>query len=126
MKASIKQFAAALALGAIATSASAGMHSSQGVYIQPNGSKPYATGDIGFVYNSWFSNDYIGCEANAASGDCYAVDVSGLYKTCTTTDPAMLTVIRSLKGDSNIFFSWNPDGTCRDIRVQTDSLRAPK
>src|SRR5689334_12053573 len=104
MKVSIPQLAAALVLAAIATSASAGMHSSQGVYIQPNGIKPFATGDIGFVYNSWFSNDYIGCEANANSGDCYATDVAGLYKTCTTTDPAMLTVIRSLKGDSNLLF----------------------
>jgi hypothetical protein len=126
MKLSIKQVASALLLGAMTTSAFAGLHSSQGVTIQPSGIKPYATGDIGFVYNSWFSNDYIGCEANAASGDCYATDVSGQYKTCTTTDPAMLTVIRSIKGDSNVFFSWNPDGTCRDIRVQTDSLRAPK
>jgi hypothetical protein len=126
MKLSIKQVASALLLGAITTSAFAGLHSSQGVTIQPSGIKPYATGDIGFVYNSWFSNDYIGCEANATSGDCYATDVSGQYKTCSTTDPAMLTVIRSIKGDSNVFFSWNPDGTCRDIRVQTDSLRAPK
>jgi hypothetical protein len=120
------RLAGAVILGAMATSASAGQHSSQGVTIQPTGAKPYATGDLGFVYNSWFSNDYIGCEAHAATGDCYAQDVSGLYKSCTTTDPALIAVIRSISGDSNVFFSWNVDGTCRDIRVQTDSLRPPK
>lgn len=127
MKASIKKLAAGLLMGAMATSASAGTHSAQGVKIYINTPNPYAIGDLGFVYNSWFSNDYIGCMASATNGDCYAREVGGNFLSCWTTDPALLTVIRSLNGDSHLLFSWNPvDATCVDIRVTTDSTMAPK
>jgi hypothetical protein len=127
MRLSIKQAAAALVMGAMAISSSAGTHSAQGVVIHLNSPNPYATGDLGFVYNSWFSNDYIGCQASATSGDCYAREVGGNFLSCWTTDPALLTVIRSLNGDSHLLFSWNPsDATCKDIRVTTDSTMAPK
>ena len=118
--------AAALAMGLFASTAFAGYKTSHEVTINTTGSKPYATGDLGYVRNTPDSIQYIGCQATNTLGDCYAVNSAGLYKSCSTTDAALIELILTIKGDSNLFFSWNPDGTCKGIRVRNDSLAAPK
>jgi len=117
--------AAVLAMGVLA-SAFAGNKTSYEVVISTTGIKPYASGDLGYVRNTADFTQYIGCETTATLGGCYAVNAAGLYKSCTTTDAALIDLIRSINGDGNLFFSWNPDGTCKGIRVRNDSLAAPK
>jgi hypothetical protein len=127
MKASShRSVVAALVLGIFVSTAFAGLKSSQEVIISTSALKPYATGDVGYVRNTLDSTQYIGCEYTATAGDCFAVNSAGLYKTCSTTDPALLEVMHSINGDSNLFFSWNTDGTCKSIRVEQDSMPAPK
>jgi len=123
---SYRRLVVALAMGVITSTAFAGLTSSQEVTISTSAVKPYATGDVGYVRNTPDSTQYIGCEYTATTGDCFAVNSAGLYKTCTTTDPALIEVMHSISGDSNLFFTWNPDGTCKSIRVQKDSMPAPK
>src|SRR3982750_4031802 len=93
--------AAVLTMGAFASTAVAGSQTWYEVTINTVGAKPYATGDLGYARNSADSNQYIGCDATATLGGCYAVNSAGLYKSCTTTDPAMIEMILTLKGDSN-------------------------
>jgi hypothetical protein len=121
-----RTLAAVLTMGVFASTASAGYKTLYEVTINTVGPKPYATGDLGYVRNSADPIQYIGCEATAILGDCYAVNSAGLYKSCTTTDPAMIQMILTLKGDSSLYFSWNTDGTCKNIRIRNDSLAAPK
>jgi hypothetical protein len=96
------------------------------VNIVDTGAKPFATGDLGYVRNTADPNQYIGCETTTILASCYAVNAAGLYKSCSTTDPAMIALVHSLNGDSNLYFSWNASGTCLVIRVRNDSLAAPK
>ena len=119
--------AAALAMGLFASTAFAGNKSVYEVTINTVGAKPNATGDLGYVRNTADPYQYIGCEATATLGNCYAVTSAGVSKTCTTTDAALIELIRSIKGDSNLYFSWSStDGSCKNIRVRNDSLAAPK
>ena len=118
--------ATALAMG-VCASAFAGNKTSYEVTIVTAGAKPYATGDLGYVRNTLDSTQYIGCEATTTLGTCYAVNSAGLYKSCSTTDAALIALIQTIKGDSNLLFSWSTtDGSCKGIRVRNDSLAAPK
>ncbi len=125
MNVSVK-LAGTLLLGAMAASAFAGLKQTYEVYFGTNPLKPYADGDLGAARNSADGQQYIGCEATATSGDCYAVNSVGVYRSCVTTDPAQLAVIRSLHGDGHLFFTWDTSGNCVTIRVRYDSLSPPK
>ncbi|HEV8443730.1 MAG TPA: hypothetical protein VGQ27_09630, partial [Steroidobacteraceae bacterium] len=92
MKASVK-LASTLLLGAMAASAFAGLKQNYEVYFGTNPLKPYADGDLAAARNSADGQQYIGCEATATAGNCYAVNSAGVYKSCATTDPAQLAVI---------------------------------
>ena len=118
--------AVALSMGAMATTAVAGYKTYYLVIVQLSGSSPYASGDLGYVRNSSDPSQYISCYSAATYGLCSAANSVGDYASCSSTDPAMLAVIRSLNGDSWLRFSWNPDGTCSDIRVRESSMSAPK
>jgi hypothetical protein len=125
MKATIK-LAGALAMGVIAGTTFAGQKTSYGVYIQPIGATPSAVGDLGGTRNSADSISYIGCAASATIGSCFAQDSAGVYKGCSTTNPAMIALILSINDDTRLSFGWNPDGTCRALYVQKESDTAPK
>jgi len=127
----MKQFsrrvlAIAVVSSMFASAALAGGKTSYQVTINDTGVKPYATGDLGYVRNTADQVQYIGCETTAVLASCYAVNSAGLYKSCSTTDPALIDLVHSLNGDSTLYFSWNTSGNCTVIRVRTDSLNAPK
>jgi hypothetical protein len=72
------------------------------------------------------TRQYIGCWSNNASGGCDAVNASGLTRSCSTIDPAMLAVIRSMSDESYVAFRWGADGsTCQYIYAQTTSYSKP-
>ncbi len=125
MKLSVR-LASTLLLGAMAATAFAGLKQNYEVYFGTNPLKPYADGDIGAARNSADGQQYIGCEATATLGSCYAVNSAGVYKSCSTTDAGQLAVIRSLHGDGHLFFSWDTSGNCVNIRIRYDSLSPPK
>src|SRR5690349_12242157 len=118
--------AIALATAVFTPVALAGIKTTYQVTIQDTGPKPFASGDIGYVRNTADQIQFIGCEVTPTVGICYATNSAGLTKSCSTTDANMLELIRVVRGDSHLFFSWNADGTCRLINVQNDSRAAPK
>jgi hypothetical protein len=72
------------------------------------------------------TRQYIGCWSNNASGGCDAVNASGLTRSCSTTDPAMLAVIRSMSDESYVAFRWGADSsTCLYVYAQTTSYSKP-
>jgi hypothetical protein len=120
-------FAAALLTSTVAL---AGLKSYQYVYIDLVNHS--AIGDLGAVRNSSDSSQRVGCSivtngvGGNVSGHCWAGDTAGNYVDCGTVDPDMLATIRSLHGDSRLFFSWGSSVYCSSIWVGNYSDTAPK
>jgi hypothetical protein len=121
---SYRSLVAAMAMTVIAATAVAGSTTTQVVVIST--SKSFAYGDLGFVRNTWDAVQSIGCKYTATWGACFATESTGLYKSCVTTDPALLEVMRSINGDSWLMFHWTADGNCSAVEVQQASVSAPK
>lgn len=85
-----------------------------------------ASGDLGFVHNSSDRVQYIGCQLGGGFGYCYAMNSAGVNRTCITSDPAKISIMRSLKSDSTLVFFWNDSGTCTSVSVSNSSVYSPK
>lgn len=59
----------------------------------------------------------LGCTIKADSVLCFATNAAGAYRTCVSTDPALMAVARSLNGDSYLWFVWDASGVCTSITV---------
>src|SRR6267154_358750 len=105
MKGIVKVFAVGLLL--VTGVASAGFKTSQQVVIGSG----FANGDLGYVYNTPDVSQYIGCETyaypNQLYGYCYALDLSGTYKGCFTTNANMINVMSALKSDGYLIFYFD-------------------
>jgi hypothetical protein len=105
-------------------SALAGFHTGQAVVIVDD--DRLANGDLGYVHNTADKNEYIGCEVYGDWGYCYAMNTAGTYRACATSDPDMVSTIRSLQSDSYLSFWWSDSGYCSSITVRTESMTEPK
>jgi hypothetical protein len=84
------------------------------------------SGSLGTARNSADSNQQIGCWSyDSGSGFCYGKDSAGTSKSGTTSNAAMLTSIRSIKGDSYIRVNFS-GGACTSVFVSNYSNLAPK
>jgi len=106
------------------TAAFAGWRSSQEVVIWDVLS--FANGDVSYASNTADTGQRIECESKGGSGYCLAEDQTGLTRQCSTSDSDLLAVIRSLKNDSYLSFSWDTNGHCTNIRVDNSSYTVPK
>jgi hypothetical protein len=59
-------------------------------------------------------------------GNCLARDARGVVGFCATWDSGMLATIAALQGDSNVSFSWAPNGSCTSIETSQGSHLEPK
>jgi len=113
-----------LALIGLAATASAGLRWAYPVFISD--SSRYAVGTLSDARASADSVQYIGCYHNSSNNaSCYATNASGLSRSCSTSNPAHLTVIRSIGAESYVYFQWNTDGTCNYILVDNGSRFKP-
>ncbi|MEQ1512809.1 MAG: hypothetical protein ABL934_09040 [Lysobacteraceae bacterium] len=78
------------------------------------------------------SRQFIGCYhyydslgATPYLGFCQATNSTGLTRSCSTTNSAIVQSIRSISAESNISFSWYADGTCRYVVVDNNSYYKP-
>ena len=96
-----------------------------GTYTDGSG---YAAGVLSIVRSSSDNYQRISCYSYPTSGGClafnYVNNSNGVG--CTTQDPAMLAVIRSLNGDSYLYFSADSTGACTNLYVQNASEYQPK
>jgi hypothetical protein len=117
----------ALALGfvlSVVGTASAGYRA--GPYqVTINDAGRWANGGFAEARGSADGNQSIGCYQNTGSGTCIATNAAGTSRTCTTTNAALIEVIRSLTPESYLYFQWNVDGTCSYVLVETSSRFKP-
>lgn len=124
MKSRVFMSAAALAaLLSVAAIAQAGTRWAYQVSI--NDGSRYAVGTMTDARGSADYNQSIGCYHNTASATCYATNSAGLSRSCTTSNVAMIDVIRSISSESYIYFMWNTDGTCNYVLVENSSRWKP-
>lgn len=114
---------AVVAMGA-SVAAFAGFHQGQQVVIIDASS--FANGDLGYVHNTPDSFQYIGCTSSGASASCFARNLAGLQRSCSTSNATMLASLHALNGDSYLIFGWNASGQCTFISVHNGSLTVPK
>jgi hypothetical protein len=117
-------FAGALLAFGVCTTAIAGFHQGQAVVI--NDASGFANGDLGFVHNTPDNIQYIGCNSSGNIARCFARNLAGLSRACSTPNPTHLAAIHSLSGDSYLIFGWDAAGQCTFINVQNSSLTVPK
>ena len=90
----------------------------------------YAYGALGSARNSADSVQFIGCStwatATSQSGLCQARDSASHNLSCTTSEPNLLAEIRSMAGDSFVYFTVNASGECTLIQVNHSSELEPK
>lgn len=84
-----------------------------------------AYGAFADVRASADTQQWIGCNYNTTSGYCMATNAAGTSRTCSTTNAALLEIIRSLTPESYVYFQWNTDGTCGYILVENSSRFKP-
>jgi len=113
----------------------AGAHSSVEVSItlDASGNAVSAFGNEADAYNSADSNQYIGCGGTSTFGWCQAhdatADAEGVVNAafCSTTDPVLISHIRSVAADSFVRFTIDPTtGDCVVISVSHNSFYRPK
>jgi hypothetical protein len=115
--------AVAAALLSTATIAIAG---SRLVYqVGINDASRYAVGTMTDARGSADASQSIGCYHNTGFASCYATNNLGLSRSCTTTNTALIEVIRSISSESYIYFQWNTDGTCSYVFVDNGSRWKP-
>ena len=112
--------------GALLTStgAFAGIRDSQPLIIDDVNQS--AIGSLGNAYNSQSTSELIGCGSGGTWGSCLVIDSTGKSRSCVTTDPALVSQIRSVNSDSTLYFGWDASGKCTFITVQSYSSGQPK
>lgn len=73
------------------------------------------TGSYGSARNSSDSYQWLFCRDNGTSAYCGARDSAGTAKSCTTTNPDHLNIIRSMVDTSRIGVTFNSSGTCTSL-----------
>ena len=70
----------------------------------------------------------IRCFSYPTSAYCIATSdgTSANYVACSTTDPSLINIIRSVNPDSYISFIGDAGATCTSVLVANDSAYAPK
>ncbi|WP_375772843.1 putative porin [Archangium gephyra] len=91
-----------------------------------------ASGTLSGARNSPDSAQHIGCRIYSyGSGgntelQCTAVSSNNVGGWCYSTDPALISLMQSIKGDSYISFYWNTSAKCTYVSVENSSYYAPK
>jgi hypothetical protein len=116
-----------LSLAAIATAATAGQQFHYPVTIYSGG----AYGAVSYVRHSSDTVSFIGCSTEAAPGKapsatCYAMDATGKYVNCWTSDANLVAMAGRINDTSLVSFSFtSTSGACAEISVDNGSGNAP-
>ncbi len=113
-----------VALGALATFATAGETVEFEVYISDN----FAAGVIGAARRSSDRTQSIGCAVSTGGssyGSCYAVSRDGTAKYCYTYNDSHLHAMEGINPVSYVQFTVNSDQTCGQVYVNNSSRFAP-
>lgn len=94
-----------------------------------------AHGSIGSARNQGgtypYGGQYIGCYTQFENGSntwgvCTAQDASGYYVACSTTNAELIRAIRTINGDSHIYFQADGGGYCSRVTISNYPYYEPK
>lgn len=94
--------------------------------LQVNAPGRYASGGLSETHNTANGVEYFECGSNPTTGYCTIRDAAGTYYSCMTTDPALLTVIRSMSDESSISVRWDASGVCTYVLSYASSRTEAK
>lgn len=86
----------------------------------------YANAGLSDTHNTANGLEYAECGTNSTTGYCTFRDTAGTYYSCMTTDPAYLTVIRSMSDESFISVRWDAAGVCTYVLSYASSRTQAK
>jgi len=87
----------------------------------------YFYGAFGTARNSADTVQYIGCWDYGNSARCFARNSASTAKSCSTTDPNHLAVIRGLVDSTYIYVNFNTTtGACTNVYSYNNSFWEPK
>ncbi|GEM_PF-1517957 len=111
-----KQMGLMLAIGlSLSAAAQAGYDGNFNVVVDDANKQVYGT--LVGARRSADAVQKLGCTVKATNVFCYATNAAGAYRTCFSTDSALMTVARSINSESYLWFVWNDAGTCTSITV---------
>ncbi|AKF84591.1 hypothetical protein MFUL124B02_01260 [Myxococcus fulvus 124B02] len=119
---------AALATALIGTAAWAGEKSAYPVTVYSTSREAF--GSLGSTRDTADTFQKLGCQVNTSSTGstsvyCYAQSASAVGA-CLSSSAALVEAVRSIQGDSYLYFSWDASGNCTNINVTHGSQYAPK
>jgi hypothetical protein len=89
-----------------------------------------ANGTISSTRNTADNTQQLTCwldaTTSAITGNCHARNLSGLMRSCSTTNANLIQAIGSVNGDSYVSFAWNASNICTAIQVWQNSAAPPK
>ena len=107
--------------------ATAGLKSYVSAQVNTWGNTVSIYGGLGDTRNTANSAEYLECGSNTATGYCLFRNAAGTYYSCTTTNAAMIEVIRSMDGDGSINFSYDSTtNVCTYMLSYASSRAQPK
>jgi hypothetical protein len=83
-------------------------------------------GSLGSARNSADAVQYIGCRDQQTVAYCYGRDAAGVTKSCTTSNPTHLAMIRGWTDSVYVRINFNTAGTCTNILQSVFSQLEPK
>ena len=118
---------AAAALAGASATALAGSRSYVSAQVNTWGTTISIYGALGDTRNTANTTEYLECGSNSGTGYCLYRNPAGTYYSCSTTDAAMIQVIRSMSGDASINFSYDSTtGACTYMLSYSSSRAQPK
>jgi hypothetical protein len=113
---------AAVAVLAISSVASAGNKFSQPAYVGVG----YAGGALGSTRNSSGTKDYVSAMVRDNSWAWFmVVDINGKSASCTTTDPELIALARSINSSSSFYIEFDKLGACTSVTINHASYFEP-
>jgi hypothetical protein len=119
----VRKLVVFLSFFAMASVVSAGTRSQIGVNVSEAGR--YAYGSLVDARGSADNVQQISCWTNSNAGYCYAVSSANVWGSCYTTNPAFISVLRGISGESYVSFYWDAGGNCTYVTVQNASFMRP-
>jgi hypothetical protein len=86
----------------------------------------WASGGFSETHNTTDLTSYAECGSNSTTGYCTFRDTAGTFYSCYTTDPAQITVIRSMSPDSLFNVVWDASGVCTYVLSYASSRSATR
>jgi len=87
----------------------------------------FAWGAMSAARNTSDTVAYLTCYTRSSGeGGCSARNTAGTTRSCITTDPEFLDVIRTLRAEERVTFGWDASGACTSLSRLSSIQHNPK